>query len=75
MTLLCGLGLVLREFAREARAGLSLRATVLEMLARLDARLPIGVITCLVAGSALLLTQSRGALVPSAQRSSPSWRR
>ena len=63
MTLLCGLGLVLRGFAREARAGLSLRATVLEMLARLDARLPVGVITCLVAGSALLLTQSRGALV------------
>jgi O-antigen ligase len=33
------------------------------MLARLDHRMAIGVLTCLVAGSALLLTQSRGAFV------------
>ncbi len=63
MTLFCGLGLVLQEFTRQARAGLSLRATLWEMLARLDHRMAIGVVTCLVAGSALLLTQSRGAFV------------
>jgi O-antigen ligase len=63
MTLFCGLGLVLREFTRQARGGLSLRATLWEMLARLDHRMAIGVLTCLVAGSALLLTQSRGAFV------------
>jgi O-antigen ligase len=33
------------------------------VLSRLDAALAIGVITCLVAGTALLLTQSRGAFV------------
>jgi O-antigen ligase len=39
------------------------RRIVLEVLSRLDAPLAIGVITCLVAGTALLLTQSRGAFV------------
>ena len=63
MTLFCGLGLVLRELTRQARAGISLRRIVVDVLARLDAPLAIGVITCLVAGTALLLTQSRGAFV------------
>jgi O-antigen ligase len=63
MTLFCGLGLVLRELTRRARAGVTLRRVALDVLARLDAPLAIGVITCLVAGTALLLTQSRGAFV------------
>ena len=33
------------------------------MLARLDGPLAIGIVTCLVAGAALLLTRSRGAFV------------
>jgi O-antigen ligase len=63
MTLFCGLGLALRELTREARPGIALRRLVLDVLSRLDAPLAIGVITCLVAGTALLLTQSRGAFV------------
>ena len=63
MTLFCGLGLVLGELARRARAGMALRRIALDVLSRLDAPLAIGVITCLVAGTALLLTQSRGAFV------------
>jgi O-antigen ligase len=63
MTLFCGLGLVLRELTRQARPDLSLRRTVVDVLSRLDAPVAIGVITCLVAGTALLLTQSRGAFV------------
>jgi O-antigen ligase len=63
MTLLCGLGLVLRELARRARAGGSPRRIALDAAARLDAPLAVGVVTCLVGGTALLLTQSRGAFV------------
>jgi O-antigen ligase len=63
MTLFCGLGLVLGELTRPARAGISLRRIALDLLARLDTPLAIGVIACLVAGTALLLTQSRGAFV------------
>ena len=63
LTLFCGLGLVLRELMRRASPGGSFGRTLLEMAARLDAPLAIGVITCLVAGTALLLTQSRGAVI------------
>jgi O-antigen ligase len=63
MTLFCGLGLVLHGLTRRARAGMSFRRMVLEVLVRLDAPSAIGVITCLVAGAALLLTRSRGAFV------------
>jgi O-antigen ligase len=63
MTMFCGLGLVLHELTRQPRAGMSGRRIVLEVLSRLDAPLAIGVITCLVAGTALLLTQSRGAFI------------
>jgi O-antigen ligase len=63
MTLFCGLGLVLGELTREARAGMSLRRIALDVLSRLDAPLAVGLTTCLVAGTALLLTQSRGAFV------------
>ena len=63
LTLFCGLGLVLGELTRQARAHISLRRMALDVLSRLDAPLAIGVITCLVAGTALLLTQSRGTLV------------
>jgi O-antigen ligase len=62
-TLFCGLGLVLHELTRQAREGTSLRRLPLDVLSRLDASLAIGVMTCLVAGTALLLTQSRGAFV------------
>jgi O-antigen ligase len=63
MTLFCGIGLVLHELSRQTRAPVPLRGFVVDVLARLDASLAIGVITCLVAGTALLLTQSRGAFV------------
>ena len=63
MTLFCGLGLALHELTAQARHGASLRRLVVDALARLDAPLAIGVVTCLVAGTALLLTQSRGAFV------------
>jgi O-antigen ligase len=63
MTLFCGLGLVLRELSRQARPRVPLRGFVVDVLSRLDGSLAIGVITCLVAGTALLLTQSRGAFV------------
>jgi O-antigen ligase len=63
MTLFCGLGLVLREVTRHARASISLRRIAVDVLSRLDAPLALGAITCLVAGAALLLTQSRGAFV------------
>jgi O-antigen ligase len=63
MTLFCGLGLVVRELTRQARPGVALRRLAMDVLARLDAPLALGVITCLVAGTALLLTQSRGAFV------------
>jgi hypothetical protein len=63
ITLFCGLGLVLGELAREARAGTSLRRIALDAVSRLDAPLATGVIACLVGGTALLLTQSRGAFV------------
>jgi O-antigen ligase len=63
MTLLCGLGLVLHALARRARPGVSHRRAVVEMLARLDAPLAVGIVTCLVAGAALLLTRSRGAFI------------
>ena len=41
MTLFCGLGLVLRELARETRAGISLRRMAFDVLSRLDAPLAI----------------------------------
>ena len=63
MTLFCGLGLVVGKLTRQARGSLSLRRIALDVLLRLDAPLAIGAVTCLVAGSALLLTQSRGAFV------------
>ena len=63
MTLLCGLGLVLRALARRARPGVAHRRAVVEMLARLDGPLALGIVTCLVAGAALLLTRSRGAFI------------
>jgi O-antigen ligase len=63
MTMFCGLGLVLHELTAQARHRASLRRLAVDALARLDAILAIGVITCLVAGTALLLTQSRGAFV------------
>jgi O-antigen ligase len=63
MTLFCSLGLVLHELTGQARPDASLRRIVLDVLSRLDAPLAIGVVTCLVAGTALLLTQSRGAFV------------
>jgi O-antigen ligase len=63
MALFCGVGLVLGELTRPAQPGVSLRRIALDLLARLDTPLAIGVITCLVAGTALLLTQSRGAFV------------
>jgi O-antigen ligase len=63
LTVLCGLGLALGELRRRARAETSLRRLALDVLARLDAPFAVGVIACLVAGVALLLTQSRGAFV------------
>jgi O-antigen ligase len=63
MTVFCGLGLVLHELTRRIRTGGSLRRIALDVAARLDAPLAIGVVTCLVGGTALLLTQSRGAFV------------
>jgi O-antigen ligase len=63
ITLFCGLGLVLHELTRRAPAGASLRRIALDALSRLDGPLAIGVMTILVAGTALLLTQSRGAFV------------
>ena len=63
LTLFCGLGLVLHECTRHARPGGSLRRTFLDVAARLDAPSAIGITACLAAGSALLLTQSRGAFV------------
>jgi O-Antigen ligase len=63
MTLFCAFGLILQELTREERACVSLRRIALDVLARFDAPLAIGMITCLVAGTALLLTQSRGAFV------------
>lgn len=63
MTLFCGLGLVVRELTRPADAEVLLQRMVVDVLSRLDAPFALGVITCLVAGTALLLTQSRGAFV------------
>ena len=63
ITLFCGLGLVLGKLARGARAGTPLRRLALDVLSGLDAPFAVGVIACLVAGTALLLTQSRGAFV------------
>jgi O-antigen ligase len=63
MTVFCGLGLILGELTRRARTAVSLRRIAVEIASRLDAPLAIGVITCLVGGTALLLTQSRGAFV------------
>jgi O-antigen ligase len=63
MTLFCGLGLVVGELARHARPGVSLRRLALDVLSRLHAPFAVGVIACLLAGAALLLTQSRGAFV------------
>jgi O-antigen ligase len=63
MTLFCGLGLVLHHLMHPTRAGISLRRIFVDVASRLDGPLAIGVITCLVAGTALLLTQSRGAFV------------
>ncbi len=63
MTLLCGLGLVLRELTRRARSGAPDRAVVMAVLARLDGPMAIGIVTSLVAGAALLLTRSRGAFI------------
>jgi O-antigen ligase len=63
MTLFCGLGLVLGGLMRPAHSGISLRHIALDLLSQLDTPLVIGVITCLVTGTALLLTQSRGAFV------------
>ena len=63
MTLFCGLGVVVGELTRRARPGISLRSIARDVLARLDASLGVGVIACLLAAAALLLTQSRGAFV------------
>jgi O-antigen ligase len=63
ITVLCGLGLVLSELRRGARAKTSLWRLALHVLARLDAPFAVGVLACLIAGVALLLTQSRGAFV------------
>jgi O-antigen ligase len=63
MTVFCGLGLILGELTRRARTAVSLRRIAVEIASRLHAPLAIGVITCLVGGTALLLTQSRGAFV------------
>jgi O-antigen ligase len=63
LILLCGLGLVLRALARRAPAGVPHRGAVVDMLAWLDGPLAIGMVTCLVAGAALLLTRSRGAFI------------
>jgi O-antigen ligase len=63
ITLFCGLGLVLRELSRRSGASVQVRGFVVDVLSRLAATLAIGVITCLVAGTALLMTQSRGAFV------------
>jgi O-antigen ligase len=63
MTLFCGLGLVVGELARQARPGISLRRLALDVLSRLHAPFAVGIIACLLAGAALLLTQSRGAFV------------
>jgi O-antigen ligase len=63
MTLFCGLGVALGELTGRARAGASLRRLAVSVLSRLEPPFALGVITCLVAGTALLLTQSRGAFV------------
>jgi O-antigen ligase len=63
MTLFCGLGLVLHHLTQPTRPGISLRRILVDVASRLDGPLAIGVIACLVAGTALLLTQSRGAFV------------
>jgi O-antigen ligase len=63
MTVLCGLGLVVGELRRGARAETSLRRLATSVLRRLDTPLAVGVTAGLVAGAALLLTQSRGAFV------------
>jgi O-antigen ligase len=63
MTLLCGLGLVLRGLTRRARAGTPQRRAIAAVLARLDGPLAIGIVTCLTVGTALLLTRSRGAFI------------
>jgi O-antigen ligase len=63
VTLFCGLGLAVGDLARRARPGVSLRSLARDVLARLDASSGVGVIACLLAAAALLLTQSRGAFV------------
>ena len=63
MTLFCGLGLVVGELTRRASPGSSLGSVAFEVLSRLETPFAIGVMTCLVASAALVLTQSRGALI------------
>lgn len=63
MTLFCGLGVVVGELTRRARPGISLRDLARDVLARPEASFGLGVIACLLAAAALLLTQSRGAFV------------
>jgi O-antigen ligase len=63
MTLFCAFGLILHEVTREGRACISLRRIALDVLSRFEPPLAIGIITCLVAGTAMLLTQSRGGFV------------
>lgn len=64
MILLCGAGLIAQAFQRQLTArDQSLAAAVLAALSRPNARLAIGILTVILSGSALLLSQSRGGFV------------
>jgi O-antigen ligase len=63
ITLFCGLGLVVERLARHAGRGLPLSRTLLQALAGLDFTMTVAILSCVAGAAALLLTQSRGALV------------
>jgi O-antigen ligase len=61
MTLVCALGLALRRFAGHARADRAVGQALVRMLARLDLATTTALLSSVACGTALLLTQSRGA--------------
>jgi O-antigen ligase len=66
LTLFCGLSLVVRSFARYARDDVPVSRVLVRALSRLDLATTAGMLSCLACSMALLLTQSRGALVAAA---------